>query len=397
MTPGTIGVATHGHDIGAQRPRVLHVLGSLGKGGIETWLMHMLRHRHRFEVQHELLLTGRQVGAYEAEALRLGIRIHKIPLRDGRLAWFAKFRKLLLEEGPFLTVHSHDEPAFSALVLAAAKSTGVSSRIAHSHSARSGGADYPLVRKVARLVAIRLIRRVATRCLGTSEDALVEVAGRDWRRSNKASILICGFDFSQFTKAQERASALRVRLGVPQSARIVGNVARFVPVKNHRLLIDAYEHCRDEVPEAHLVLVGAGPLRPELEARVRERGLGDVVHFVGTTDDVPSFMAMFDLFVLPSYSEGLGIVCVEAQAAGTPLLASDMVPSEAFVVREAVETLPPDADETVWGAAMARLLRVPNRSPPGQWLRQVEHGRFGIERCIAELNALYRAERELAD
>ena len=376
----------------SQKPRVLHVLGSLGLGGIETWLMHMLRRQDAFEVTHELLLTQDEAGAYEEEARRLGIAIHKIPLGEGRLGWFRKFRTLLIEQGPFRCVHCHDEPAFTALALTIARSAGVPSRIAHSHSARSRGKDYPLARRAARLAAIPLVRSAATRCLGISEDALEEIAGPDRLRDERASILFYGFDFSRFRGAGERAAALRAKLALPPGARIVGNVARFFPVKNHRLLIDAFGRCREQVADAHLVLVGTGPLRGELEAQVAERRLQEWVHLAGTTDDVPAFMAMFDLFVLPSYSEGLGIVCVEAQAAGTRLLASDTIPSEAFVIEGAAETLPPDADEVRWGAAMARLLGMPDPRCEWAWLQQVEQGRFGIRRCIDALNAIYASE-----
>jgi glycosyltransferase involved in cell wall biosynthesis len=266
-------------------------------------------------------------------------------------------------------------------------------RIAHSHSARSRGEDYSWAARLFRLAAIPLIARVATRRIGISEDALIEIAGRRWRRAGNASILFYGFDFSRFAQAGARAAALRADLALPAEARIVGNVGRFFPVKNHRLLLHAFAICRHHCPEAQLVMVGAGPLRPELQATVSSLALSDAVHFAGTSDDVPAFMALFDLFVLPSFSEGLGIVCVEAQAAGTPLLVSNTIPAEALVVDGAAETLDPGAEARDWGSAMARLLKRPApTAPPGDWLHQVARGRFGLDRCLAELGALYRVK-----
>ncbi|QAY78467.1 glycosyltransferase [Sphingosinicella sp. BN140058] len=372
------------------RPRVLHVLGSLHWGGIETWLMHIVRHQHRFDVRHELLLTETRTGAYEGEARRLGIPIHKIPLRNGRVAWFGKFSRFLREDGPFLAVHAHDDPPFTALLLTTAKRAGVPIRIAHSHSARSRGEDYPLSRRLLRLAAIPLAKAVATRLVGISEDALAEIAGAHWRSRDRASLLFYGFDFGRFRGAAERGTALRRRLALPPNARIVGNVARFSPVKNHDLLLRAFAICRGQCPDAHLVLVGAGPLQEALESLADTLGIRSSVLFAGTSDDVPAFMAMFDLFVLPSFSEGLGIVCIEAQAAGTRLLVSDTTPAEALVVPGASETLDPGAPAPIWGAAMARLVGMPPpEAAPEAWLDELERGRFGLDRCIAELAALY--------
>ena len=102
-------------------------------------------------------------------------------------------------------------------------------------------------------------------------------------------------------------------------------------------------------------------------------------------------MAVFDLFLFPSFSEGLGIVCVEAQAAGTPVLTSDTVPREAAVVPGAVEFLALEAGERTW--AERALARLAEPSPDaGEWRRIVEHSPFGIERCVSDLHAIYREE-----
>lgn len=377
----------------AEKPRILHILGSLTLGGIETWLVHMLRHHERFDVQHEILLTKEDAGAYEPEIRSLGIRIHRIPLRNNKAGWFAEFRRLLLDEGPFAAIHSHATPVFAAPALAAAKRAGVPVRIAHSHSARSQGADYPLKYRIGRRIAMLWLKRAATRRIGISEASIKEIAGTNWRMDPAASILLYGFDFDRNRGGAERAKILRQKLGIPEDSPVVGNVARFNPVKNHDLLLKAFAACKREVHDAHLVMVGTGPLQSDVETLAENLGLKAQTHFAGTTDDVPAYMAMFDLFALPSFSEGLGIVCVEAQAAGTRALVSDTTPAEATVIPGAVETLPLDAGASGWGASMARLLALPPPDP-AEWLRQVEQSKFGIQRCLDDLNDIYLAEIE---
>ena len=377
------------------RPRVLHVIGSLALGGIETWLVHMLRHQGEFSVRNELLLTKRDAGPYEAEMRALGIPIHRLPLSEGKLGWFKRFGTLLRDFGPYAAVHSHGAPHLAAPLLAAAKRAGVPIRIAHSHSARSKGRDYALRYRLARRLAMAWLKRSATRRIGITDLAIEEIAGPGWRSEPDCSVLIYGFDFDRYRGAGKRAKALRKSLGIAAGAPVVGSVARFMPVKNHALLLEAFAACAGELPEARLVLVGEGPLRPAIERQAELLGISDRVLFPGTTEDIPTFMAMFDLFALPSFSEGLGIVVVEAQAAGTPALVSETTPSEASVVPGAVEVLPLAAGASAWGVAMAKRLRQPPPDP-ADWLDQVEASRFGIRRCIRDLDSIYRSELERA-
>jgi glycosyltransferase EpsF len=104
-------------------------------------------------------------------------------------------------------------------------------------------------------------------------------------------------------------------------------------------------------------------------------------------------MAIFDLFVLPSFSEGLGIVCVEAQAAGTPAIVSDVVPAEVEVIPGAVKHLSLDAGVSAWADAIVRRLGEP-RLAAQEALSRVNASAFGIGRCVEELDAIYRSELE---
>lgn len=379
----------------SKRPRVLHVFGSLVLGGIETWIVHMLRHKADFSVDHEVLLTKADIGPYEAEVRALGIPVHRVLTSQGKASWPGRFKRFLVDNGPFTAVHSHPGPHFTAVTLEAARRAGVPVRIAHSHSARSQseGSDYPLHLRAARRIAVPWLRNVATRRIGITDLAIAEIAGERWKDDPAASVLIYGFDFSRFDGAGSRSGEIRTKLGIPADAPIVGHIGRFEPVKNHDLLLQAFEVCAAKIPDAHLVLVGKGRLEPAIREQARGLAAADRIHFAGTTEDVPAFMAMFDLFALPSFSEGLGIVVVEAQAAGTRALVSETTPSEASVVPGGVEVLPLAAGAEAWGDAMARLLREPP-GDPAEWLDEVERSHFGIRRCIDELDAIYRSEVE---
>ena len=366
---------------------MLHVLGSLSAGGIETWLVHMFRRRDLFSVAHEILLTKRDHGHHEEEVRRLGIVVHRLPLDRGRLAWLRSFARFLRAQGPFECVHSHVY-LFSAAVLAVAKIAGVRSRIAHCHTARSRGGDQRTTHRLRRAIAIAWLKRVATRRIGVTEAAVEEIAGPLWRSDRRTSVLLLGLDFEAYGGARQRAEDLKQALGIARSSRILGHVGRFVAIKNHRFLLDSFAASLDRLANASLVLVGDGPDREAVGGYAKSRGIAERVVFAGTTDDIAAYMAMFDLLLLPSISEGLGIVCVEAQAAGTPVLASDTVPREVSVVPGAIEFLPLEQGPKGWARAMLRRLSAPPMDAEDS-LTAVLASPFTVRRSAEELNRIY--------
>jgi glycosyltransferase involved in cell wall biosynthesis len=369
--------------------RVLHVVGTMARGGVETWLMHVFRNSPAGELSHEILATKQTAGFYDDECRARGVSIHRLPIGWNKLAWLIGFVRFLRRTGPYDAVHSHLY-LFSGLVLLAARLAGVRIRVAHCHNAHQvNAAPAPWPRRLYRRVMVRLIGMSATSRLGISDAAIEEIAGRDWRRRRSARVLLYGFDFGRFQGATPKSPDLRARLGLPGDALVVGHVGRFIPVKNHAMLVKAFAIVVQARPNARLVLVGDGETRPSIEAMVAAEGISHRVLFAGETQDVPDHMAMFDVFLLPSLSEGLGIVCLEAQAAGTPLVVSAGGPREVDVVPGAVLRMPADASALEWSeAALAQAARP--RSQP-EWFQMVVGSRFGIGRCVSELTAIYRS------
>src|SRR6188474_985657 len=117
--------------------RVLHVLGGMDRGGVETWLMHVLREWDRGRGQMDFLVHTTRQCAYDEEVRALGARI--IPCLTPRRPWSysKRLRRILRDFGPYDVVHSHVHH-FSGMVLRAARTSGVPVRIAHSHNDTSG-------------------------------------------------------------------------------------------------------------------------------------------------------------------------------------------------------------------------------------------------------------------
>lgn len=113
-------------------------------------------------------------------------------------------------------------------------------------------------------------------------------------------------------------------LGIPQQAQILLSVGRLTDQKGHIYLVDAMPYVLEHFPEALVLLAGDGSARQGLEERVLELGIGGAVRFLGTRSDIPALLAVADLFVLPSISEGMPNALLEAMGMGVPVLASSL-------------------------------------------------------------------------
>jgi glycosyltransferase involved in cell wall biosynthesis len=185
------------------------------------------------------------------------------------------------------------------------------------------------------------------------------------------------------------AEALRA-LGVPEGSPVVGNVAALTGHKDHATLIAAAGLVLRARPEVLFVIVGEGPLRRELEARVREGGLDGRVVFAGFRDDVDRLLPAFDVFCLSSHLEGLGTSVLDAMAFGRPVVAT-----AAGGIPEAVEDgvngrIVPVRDPVALADALLDVLRNPAEGRAmGDAGRARFLSRFTVDRMAEETLRVY--------
>ncbi len=377
--------------------RVLHALGCLDRGGIETWLVQILRHADRERFRMDFLVHSMEAGAYDGEVRALGSNV--IPCRPTglRRPWsYATYprelRSILNRHGPYDVVHAHLQE-FSGYVLRAAAKAGVRARIAHSHTSTPPAECQPgPVRRASDRRRSRWVRRYATLGLACSRLAARSLYGEQWESDGRFRILNYGIDLAPFLDEVD-AERERSRLGIPAGARVVGHVGRFVPPKNHAFLVEVIAECVKRRRDVHFLLIGDGPLRPHIQRAIDDRGLSENVVFAGTRGDVPRLMlSAMDLFVFPSLWEGLGNVQLEAQAAGLPLLVSEHLPDEAGIIPGRIERLRLADGPKLWAERILRRLaeETPDRQ---EALEMVARSPFALEESAQALLEVY--ERSL--
>ena len=369
-----------------ERPmRILHALGSLDPGGVEMWLLNVLRHIDRDQFQFDFCTFGSQPGLHAGEAEKLGSKILRCPKGSNPWEFGRRFRRIL-REGGYDVVHSHVH-FFSGTILRWASAEGVPVRIAHSHNSHDGRAD-TLGRGVYRRLMKSWIDRYATHGLAASQVAAAQLFGEDWQNDDRWRVLYYGVDPDQFKKPVDR-DAIREELGIPADAAVVGHVGRFDEQKNHTFLVEIARVTSRERRNVRFLLIGDGPLRHDIEARCKQLGISGGIHFMGIRKDVPRLMTAMDVFIFPSLWEGLPVALVEAQAAGLNCVASDAISPEAALSPESVEFLPLSAGSARWAAEAIRMLAEPKKR--SSLLTMPSNSKFRIQESVRDLAHVYRS------
>ena len=373
--------------------KILHVVGGMNPGGIETWLMHILRNIDRDRFQMDFLVHTIHPCAYDDEIRTLGSEI--IPCPDPSLFWWtydSNFTRILEKHGQYDIVHSHVHH-FSGNVLRLAKQADISVRIAHCHTDKSSlRAKAGWKRRFYLALMEWWIVRYANLGFACSREAAVDLFGSLWECDSRWQVLYCGIDLNPFREKVDPV-AVRNQLGIPADAFVMGHVGRFNLPKNHKFLLQIAAEIAKYEPKMRLLLIGDGSLRQDIEQLTAKLGLSGLVIFAGLRSDVSQLMlGAMDVFLFPSLYEGLGLALVEAQAAGLPCIVSDTVPEEADVVKPLVQRLSLSQPPSWWRKIILSQRQKSNRAIAcSEALSVVTNSQFNLDRSLKQLETIYQA------
>jgi L-malate glycosyltransferase len=355
---------------------VLHVDSAAGWRGGQNQVL--LTAKGMAARGHRVALACRSGGILEARARAEGLDVHGLPLA-GDLSPRAALQlsRLMRRYRPEI-LHLHDPHALAAGLLAARAAPP--SRVVATRRV-----DFPLRGPLSRFkyrsceTVIAVSRKIA------------EVLSTNGVAPERIRVVYEGVVDRPAAPGGREALA---ELGVPAGCPVVGNVAALTDHKDHATLIEAAARVHTRVPEARFVIVGDGPLRARLEARSRERGLGDRCVFAGFRQDLDRLFPAFTLFCLSSHMEGLGTSLLDAMAFSRPVVAT-----AAGGIPEAVDDgvtgrLVPVRDPAALADALVEVLTDATRARDmGEAGRRRFEERFTAERMVDETLAAYAGAR----
>ncbi len=357
--------------------RVLYVHGgTLLYGGTEAYMMNFYRHFDRCQVQVDFVVHGDARGVYDEEIERLGGRVFHVPVKSRDYRGNSRALRSIMQRGQYAAVHAHTD-ANNAHVLRIARQCGVPLRISHSHNTRTQSDSR--LRRLYNAMEKQRIPGVATHLFACSEPA-----GKWLYGSHPFQIVPNAIEIDRFAFDPRRREEMRRQMGL-ENRLVLGHVGRFSFQKNHPFLLEIFAVVAEKRPEAVLLLIGDGEERERIERLALLRGLRERVRIVPPTPLIADYMQAMDVFLLPSHFEGLGIVLVEAQAAGLPCFASrGAVPTEADLTG-LLTYLPLEEPPAVWAE---QVMTVRPDSREGRW-RPIAEAGYDITEAAARLQQFY--------
>jgi glycosyltransferase involved in cell wall biosynthesis len=344
--------------------RVLHIVENLDRGAVENWLMRMLGHacKQEIEVDWTFYCMLEHPGAMDEKARALGARVIHSPVPIVKKAKFIRALRSEMRRGEYDVLHCHHD-LVSAVYLLAASGMKVRRRIVHVHNADevvpTGG---HLKRRLYREQMRQVCLLVADRIVGISNHTLdAFLAGRA-RRPERDSVHYYGVDFTPFENLSADRLGFRRRWDLPEDASILLFGARLVPEKNPVFAVDVLANLRGMDPHAVAVFVGSGSQEQDVLKRARELGVENSVRLLGWRNDLAEIMSCSDWFILPHPEhpvEGFGLAIVEAQLAGLRMLLSRGTLDDPLLPTASFRRLALSDGPKVWAKAAMELLRHP--------------------------------------
>ncbi|MDO5852290.1 MAG: glycosyltransferase, partial [Methanobacteriaceae archaeon] len=231
--------------------------------------------------------------------------------------YFKYMKKFFAEHPEYQIVHSHID-AMSYLPLRAAKKAGVSIRIAHSHNT-SIDRDFKYILKQFFRSKITTVANYYCAC--------GKEAGEFLFKEKESRIIPNAIEVDKFLFDKEMRKKKRVELGLKDEF-VLGHVGRLSYQKNHKFLIEIFSEVHKKNKNTVLLLIGVGEKENEIKEQIHILGLDDSVRFLGNRSDVNQLYQVMDVFVMPSFFEGIPVTGIEAQFAELPCIFSTRVPEE---------------------------------------------------------------------
>ena len=241
------------------------------------------------------------------------------------------------------------------------------------------------------------------RALGLATDRIVvigdgqrdEIASYGVAPSRKLDAIRLGLELDQFLHAEDARGSLRQELGVGPTIRLIGIVARLVPIKDHEVFFRAAARVREAEPLAQFVVVGDGERRADLETLVDRLAIRRAVTFLGWRRDMVSVYADLDVVALTSLNEGSPVALIEALAAARPVVSTRVGGVPEVVIDGVTGLTVPPANPAAVADGILNLLRDRDLAARlGSAGRRHVYPRYDASRLVDDVRDLYL--RELA-
>lgn len=362
---------------------VLYVVSDLleGKGGIQSFVMSVFEHIDRSRVQIDFVLFIDREPSFVNAVQSLGGKVYKAPQfkKEGLFAYIRWWNKFFKEHSEYKIVHGHMKAYISLYLLIAKLHKCIT--IAHSHTAYP---KLPFFKKIFEKLMLFPLCYIADYHFACSVDAGKYFYGKSVVKKSSFHFIPNARATEMFAYNLEKRNNIRKELGF-EDCFVIGHIGSFTQPKNHHFLLQVFAEIYKRKPNARLLLIGDGPLLRNIQEHTKKLHLEKVVVFMGLRNNPQDYYQAMDVFVLPSLSEGLPLVLVEAQISGVLCVMSAHLPREIDFECGLLHKISLTLSATEWANKILNLPLITRRS----YSIQASQKGFEITSLVKQLEDLY--------
>lgn len=378
--------------------KILYVVGIWANGGIEKVVYTYCKNLPRNKYQIYLLPIEKYDSVFTNKIKKIGITILE-PTEKVTGNMYKKYltRKKILcnavKNDDFDIVHFHNSLATSYLFIDAMKRISPKTKyILHSHG-DNVEAPYVLIKKLLNSLIKNLYKDVPDFCSACSNSAGKWLFADSVFNSHKYETLFNAFDTEEYAFDGHKRALLKSQYNIT-SKYVVGTIGRFCYQKNPEFIIKVIQELDKKDEDFTFVWIGDGPDKQRIQKLGSQYGVDNRILYISYTDDVPGYLSLMDLFILPSRYEGLVLVLVEALASGLRCLASEVITRDTQIT-ERISYLPIDK-HSKWAEQISfyfdqEMLIFKEREYPK---KQMQDSGFDIEPLIEKVDKIYSSLME---
>lgn len=336
--------------------KVLQVYDSFAvSSGISAVMINWLNNNSSSDVKFDFLCCWRKEPSYEKELLKYNSKLFYIEDSDGISNYFSfitKVKRFMKDKAnDYDIIHLHSS-IFSFPILYYAKKYGIRHRIVHIHSSSLGNTKMSSYRNLVSLLPMKMLSNYFFACSEEAAKIWYEPIG-----IKNYSVLYNGIDLSKFSKNNVIRKKYREILNVDDETVLLGHISNMSPLKNIPFLIDLLKELVENGQPVKLAFIGKNELPVDINNLIKTNKLDNYVINIGETSIVNKYIQAIDIGLMPSISEGFGLVPIEFQAAQIPVLISNHFP-KVIAATDLSKVLPLKIDE--WSAEISNLISSEN-------------------------------------
>ena len=306
--------------------RLLCIVSSLDTGGAETFMMKLFR---RFPQEYKLdFVVSTNTGYYENEVRALGGKIFRVPLRTKHPVVAFNDIKYILKKTEYQYILKLCDTPMGYFDLLAAKRGGAKKICIRSCNASSSES---LIRHLINTMLRPAFNRISNVKIAPSKLAAEYTFGKKEVKKGNVYFLKNAVDLEKYKFSLAGRLNVRNELGIDDTQIVIGHIGRFNYQKNHMFLLEIFSEIIKEKKNAVLLLVGEGEKKQEISEKAKKMNIYNNIIFTGIRSDIPELLSAMDVFVFPSFFEGMPNTIIEAQAVGIPCVLADTITKEAEI------------------------------------------------------------------